>query len=257
MEVQPERISSTPTSAVTVQVLNEDRILPLKSLTAKSRDYAVSATAAGVLTKTVLAPLDRLRLLYQLQGLLDLNESSKSSVAKTRSFKYRGLPHAFGTIYKEEGLVGFWRGNLANIIRSALVYATKFGTNDIMKEHLTVKTKKQHSSDLTVPQLMTAGAAAGVVQKLLTYPADLVAVRMAIGINVSSMTQQSQYRSILDCYVRTFKNEGIFGFYKGLLPTLLTGTPYVALQMTLFEIYRRYVCDMHSLCSWRNPLAVV
>lgn len=47
-------------------------------------------------------------------------------------------------------------------------------------------------------------------------------------------------QSIWSAVKRIHSTEGVRGFYKGFGPTLLTGVPYVMLQMTFFELYKRY-----------------
>lgn len=51
-------------------------------------------------------------------------------------------------------------------------------------------------------------------------------------------------QSIWGAVKRIKASEGLRGFYKGFGPTLLTGVPYVSLQMTFFELYNRYVATM-------------
>lgn len=49
----------------------------------------------------------------------------------------------------------------------------------------------------------------------------------------------SLHQGIMDCISRTLANEGPRALYNGYLPTLLSGTPYVALQMTCYELFQR------------------
>ena len=89
------------------------------------------------------------------------------------------------------------------------------------------------------------------MQKVVSHPMDVISVRVAIGINSQLLGGDGLYGGIFDCTRRVLVNEGIAGFYKGFLPTLLTGVPYVMLQMTLFELFRRYgALRCHS--AWRG-----
>lgn len=120
----------------TLSGMNTTFIDPRKHQSQKSSwDYAASAMMAGVVTKSTCAPLERIRLLYQVQGMFQ-----RSSI---ENVKYQSLIHTAKTIFNEEGLVGFWRGNGTNMIRAAVVYAVKFGTNDTIKERMMKKKKKK------------------------------------------------------------------------------------------------------------------
>lgn len=43
------------------------------------------------------------------------------------------------------------------------------------------------------------------------------------------------YKGIVDCGMSTFRMEGIRGVYKGMIPSMLAGVPYVGLQMTFYD----------------------
>eukprot|EP00922_Rhytidocystis_sp_ex-Travisia-forbesii_P005155 GHVS01007539.1.p1 GENE.GHVS01007539.1~~GHVS01007539.1.p1 ORF type:complete len:454 (-),score=86.40 GHVS01007539.1:363-1670(-) len=47
--------------------------------------------------------------------------------------------------------------------------------------------------------------------------------------------------SIYSIATSIYRSEGIAGYYKGFGPTLLTGVPYVMLQMTFFDLLRRHI----------------
>mmetsp|Transcript_13565 Transcript_13565/g.16836 ORF Transcript_13565/g.16836 Transcript_13565/m.16836 type:complete len:148 (-) Transcript_13565:844-1287(-) len=43
----------------------------------------------------------------------------------------------------------------------------------------------------------------------------------------------------MDVFRQTIRTEGVGGLYKGIAPTFLTGSPYVGLQMTFYEVFKR------------------
>ncbi|CAN6910336.1 unnamed protein product [Brassica oleracea] len=64
---------------------------------------------AAIVAKSAAAPIERVKLLLQNQGEL----------IKTRHLTrpYTGLGNCFVRIFREEGVLSFWRGNQANVIR--------------------------------------------------------------------------------------------------------------------------------------------
>lgn len=61
------------------------------------------------------------------------------------------------------------------------------------------------------------------------YPLDVVKTRLQLG---------QQDKGMMDCVVKTLKNEGIGGFYKGILPPILAETPKRATKFFTFEQYK-------------------
>uniref|UniRef100_A0A674EL97 Mitochondrial 2-oxodicarboxylate carrier n=1 Tax=Salmo trutta TaxID=8032 RepID=A0A674EL97_SALTR len=47
------------------------------------------------------------------------------------------------------------------------------------------------------------------------------------------------YKSLADCFRTIFRNEGIYGFYKGILPPILAETPKRAVKFFTFEQYKK------------------
>lgn len=218
----------------------------------KNKKYIFCGLLSGVITKTICAPFDRIRLLYQVQPMF--LQANATSAGESKAFKYRGVLRTAEKIVHEEGLKGLWRGNLMNTFRGGVCYATKFGINDGAKERLRTigslqkwfERRVESSSDPAktrerngVILSLMAGGTAGVLQKALSYPLDVVSVRMALGVNTKVLSNNCSYNGIADCIKKIWMTEGVSGFFKGFFPTLCTGVPYVALQMTFFDIYKK------------------
>jgi solute carrier family 25 (adenine nucleotide translocator) protein 4/5/6/31 len=71
-------------------------------------DFFMGGIAAAV-SKTVAAPIERVKLLLQNQDEL-LRQGRIEE-------PYRGILDCFRRTVKEEGVLALWRGNLANVIR--------------------------------------------------------------------------------------------------------------------------------------------
>ena len=82
------------------------------SMTSRSEKFSadlVMSGSAAVISKSAAAPIERVKLLLQNQG-----ELLKRGLLKK---PYRGVGDSFGRVLKEEGVLAFWRGNQANVIR--------------------------------------------------------------------------------------------------------------------------------------------
>lgn len=73
-----------------------------------SADFLMGG-AAAILSKSAVAPIERVKLLLQNQGEL----IKRGQLERP----YMGFSDCFKRIFKEEGLCSLWRGNQANVIR--------------------------------------------------------------------------------------------------------------------------------------------
>eukprot|EP01050_Picozoa_sp_SAG11_P010970 SAG11_NODE_1132_length_5752_cov_8.739685_2_plen_129_part_00 len=99
---------------------------------------------AGVVTKTTTAPLDRIKVLLQVQAM-----SGDAKVAT----KYSGIGGSALMILREEGIAAMWRGNTANCARIVPVYASRFAFNDLIKDAI-----KEPGQVVPVDPLFITGA---------------------------------------------------------------------------------------------------
>jgi hypothetical protein len=81
-------------------------------------------------------------------------------------------------------------------------------------------------------QKLLCGGLTGVTSVSITYPTDLVRRRMQLqGFDVSVPV----YNSVNDCIKKIWKNEGIKGFYRGLVATYIKIFPTIAIQFWALE----------------------
>uniref|UniRef100_A0A3Q3G024 Mitochondrial 2-oxodicarboxylate carrier n=1 Tax=Kryptolebias marmoratus TaxID=37003 RepID=A0A3Q3G024_KRYMA len=81
-----------------------------------------------------------------------------------------------------------------------------------------------------------AGGSAGLVEICLMHPLDVIKTRFQIQRGAGDPTS---YKSLGDCFRTIFRKEGIFGFYKGILPPILAETPKRAVKFFTFEQYKK------------------
>ncbi|GBG28681.1 Mitochondrial carrier protein [Hondaea fermentalgiana] len=208
------QVKDTETHVIKIQAEPSNSYMRIKQL--------VAGGGAGAITKTAVAPLERVKILLQVQGM-KMADRSKSD------FKYRGVLGTMRTVLKEEGVLALYKGNGANVLRVVPVYALKFTFNDTFKDMV-----RTSNEPLSFGQLIMAGTLAGLFQTCVTYPLETVRTRLTLGSGLGV-----QFNGITDVLVQTVRKEGIAGLYKGIGPTFLSGSPYVGLQMTFYEIFKR------------------
>ncbi|XP_037690796.1 mitochondrial 2-oxodicarboxylate carrier isoform X6 [Choloepus didactylus] len=77
-----------------------------------------------------------------------------------------------------------------------------------------------------------------LVEICLMHPLDVVKTRFQIQRGI---TDPNSYRSLGDSFRTIFRKEGLFGFYKGILPPILAETPKRAVKQPSTVGYARYI----------------
>ena len=93
-----------------------------------SKDFILDFVAGGVsaaVSKTVVAPLERVKILLQIQ------DASKH-IPKDQ--QYKGMIDCFSRVNKEQGFLSFWRGNVVNVVRYFPTQALNFAFKDTYKK---------------------------------------------------------------------------------------------------------------------------
>eukprot|EP00878_Enallax_costatus_P046013 GHUV01055581.1.p1 GENE.GHUV01055581.1~~GHUV01055581.1.p1 ORF type:complete len:258 (+),score=54.84 GHUV01055581.1:106-879(+) len=175
--------------------------------------------AAGAIARTATAPLDRIKLLFQVQAVASSGTSANA---------YTGVGQAAAKIFREEGFLAFWKGNGVNIIRIFPYSAAQLAANDSYKRLLA-----DDHGELTVPRRLLAGACAGMTATALTHPLDTVRLRLAL--------PNHPYKGAIDAASSMVRTEGVKSFYKGLAPTLVGIAPYAALNFASYDLLKKTV----------------
>lgn len=181
---------------------------------------------AGAIAKTCTAPLDRLKIIMQISGA---NQQSAAAKAAAEG----GLIPAFIAIGKSEGIKGYWKGNVPQVVRILPYSSAMLNSYEFYKAQMTNK----ETGKLSVPARLAAGAAAACTATLVTYPLDIIRLRLSIDPNMTSMSQVAT--SIL-------KEEGPKAFFKGLPATCISISPYSALNFCAFDLFKKVLPEGDS-----------
>lgn len=175
--------------------------------------YLIAGGVAGATSRTATAPLDRLKVVLQVQ-----------------TAQARIMP-AIRDIWKEGGALGFFRGNGLNVLKVAPESAIRFYTYEMLKQFIVNAKGEGAKADIGVSLL--AGGIAGAVAQTTIYPMDLVKTRLQLyatnGGKVPNLMAMSR-----DIWVQ----EGPRAFYRGLVPSLIGIIPYAGIDLTAYETFK-------------------
>lgn len=195
--------------------------------------HLLSVGVSGTASRTMVAPLERLKILMQTQTL------ASSEV------RYKGTFSGLRVMYHEETNIwraGF-RGNGANVLRIIPNAAIQLAVVDILHRAIDIRNSSLQSSGVGGGSLrkepskpvsaIAIGGIAGMAAAAATYPLDYVRGRLTV-----MNSRNEPYSGTVDGLRKSLRQEGVMSLYRGLTPTLLGVFPYVGLSFSMYEMLR-------------------
>ena len=146
---------------------------------------------AGIVAKTAIAPAERVKMTFQIS---------------TENFTIAGAISKGLNIVKSNGILALWRGHSTTVLRVAPYAGISYAVHDFTEQSLQ---SYYQTKTLSFSGKFLSGSMGGVVGTLLTYPLDVLRVRLAL---IPKST-----------WLSTLKQGGLF---HGIQPTLLGIIPY-------------------------------
>jgi len=187
----------------------------------------LAGVAAGV-SKTAAAPIERVKLLVQNQG----------EVLKTGRLKepYKGIIDCATRVLTEEGILSFWRGNMANVIRYFPTQALNFAIKPVVSRMFNVKKSDGYWTFFGAN--IASGGFAGVGSLFFVYSLDFVRTRLANDKKSAKGGGERQFNGMLDVYKKIIQTDGVFGLYRGFVISALGIFIYRGLYFGLYDSFK-------------------
>ncbi|KAJ3155004.1 mitochondrial thiamine pyrophosphate transporter [Geranomyces variabilis] len=183
---------------------------------------ALAGASGGVVSRVVIAPLDVIKIRLQLQtDVRQLAARVDPSAAK-----YTGVVQACSRILREEGYRGLWKGNLSAEYLYLTYGAVQFYT---YHEYSAYLHRISSSLPIAIPTELFAGALAGCTATVATYPFDLLRTRFAM-----QGASGGPYTSLLSAVRQIYAAEGVHGFYRGVVPSVLQMAPQMGIVFAAY-----------------------
>jgi solute carrier family 25 (mitochondrial carrier protein), member 16 len=143
-----------------------------------SRYHAQIANAIDFQAKTLVAPLDRVKILFQ---------ASSPQFAKYTG-SWFGVAQALKDIYRVDGSKGLFRGHSATLLRIFPYAAIKFLAYEQIRAVLITGPEQE-----TPFRRLISGSLAGVTSVFFTYPLEVIRVRLAFETKRDSRSSLSHH----------------------------------------------------------------
>ncbi|CAL0301603.1 unnamed protein product [Lupinus luteus] len=195
--------------------------------------HASAGAISGGISRSVTSPLDVIKIRFQVQ--LEPT-SSWTSLRKDLSApsKYTGMLQATKDIFREEGIRGFWRGNVPALLMVMPYTAIQFTVLHKLKTFASGSSKPEDHVNLSPYLSYVSGALAGCAATVGSYPFDLLRTILA------SQGEPKVYPTMKSAFIHIFKARGFPGVYAGLSPTLVEIIPYAGLQFGTYDTFKRW-----------------
>eukprot|EP00918_Siedleckia_nematoides_P006007 GHVU01013112.1.p1 GENE.GHVU01013112.1~~GHVU01013112.1.p1 ORF type:complete len:329 (-),score=43.31 GHVU01013112.1:268-1182(-) len=176
-----------------------------KQHTSFAFDFLAGGVSAAI-SKTVVAPIERVKLLLQTQD-------SKPEIQSGKVPRYTGIINCFTRVAKEQGASTLWRGNFANVVRYFPTQAFNFAFKDTFKRMFPQCDKNNEFMKFLFYN-MASGSLAGAASLSIVYPLDFARTRLAADVGKAN---EREFQGLGDCLRKTTQRTGFGSLYRGFV----------------------------------------
>ncbi|KAL4268079.1 mitochondrial carrier family protein [Pleurotus pulmonarius] len=220
----PPLLGVTPIFALSFWAYDASKKLILSATPNRSSDVLSTGelAAAGFLsavpTTLVTAPVERAKVLLQIQGQ---GGSGR---------QYTGVLDVMKHLYKEGGMRSIFRGSFATLARDGPGSAAYFAAYEVTKKALTPAGATP--ADLNLGAIIFAGGTAGVAMWAIAIPPDVLKSRL-------QSAPTGTYSGFMDCARKTIAQDGVAALWKGFGPAMGRAFPANAATFLGVEASRK------------------
>lgn len=199
-----------------------------------NKDFLLDFVAGGIsaaVSKTIVAPLERVKILLQVQ------DASKHIPVDQH---YKGINDCFKRVYHEQGFLSFWRGNVVNVIRYFPTQALNFAFKDTYKNIFMKGVDQKTEFWKFFAANLASGGCAGATSLLIVYPLDFARTRLAA--DVGKALGDREFKGLVDCIAKCYKADGLIrGLYPGFISSVQGIVIYRAIYFGAYDTAKAMV----------------
>ncbi|XP_023224437.1 mitochondrial folate transporter/carrier-like isoform X1 [Centruroides sculpturatus] len=184
--------------------------------------HMLAAAEAGVLTLFITNPI------WVVKTRLCLQYAECNTALPTTKV-YKGTLDALIKVYKYEGISGLYKGFLPGMF-GVSHGALQFMAYEEMKKFYANYYNLPPDAKLGTLEYLNFAALSKLFAASVTYPYQVVRARL--------QDQHKSYAGVVDVLKKTWRFEGIRGFYKGLPAYLIHVTPNICIVFLVYEKFR-------------------
>jgi solute carrier family 25 (mitochondrial carnitine/acylcarnitine transporter), member 20/29 len=168
-------------------------------------EHFIAGIAAGTAEWFIGHPLDTIRI----RVIAGTTANGGLPVAGT----YQQLVRGFSSM---KGISSLYRGSVSELLSAAIGGSLLFGVNNMLKRGFGVSALRQEKDNSISLGLVAAAGATGFFDALVYKPLEVIKLKMQVASEAPS--------SFIQFTKKFFRERGVAGLYRGLLPTLIRET---------------------------------
>jgi len=201
-----------------------------------------SGAGAGICATMVSYPFDICRTVFASRGLSTQQQKGELRASTTKIRPPSTIKECAISIYQQRGIRGFYAGSAPAVVQIVPYMGLNFAIYDFL-----IRERENSQSSKSVGLSGYAGSISGAVSKIIVYPMDTIKKRIQIQSVFGAPTKNGiLYNGIWDCIATTTRTEGVLGFYRGLLPSVLKTTLGSGLSFTFFRSTKNLLEEIHD-----------
>eukprot|EP00038_Savillea_parva_P019172 m.26681 g.26681 ORF g.26681 m.26681 type:complete len:298 (-) comp4337_c0_seq1:1899-2792(-) len=186
----------------------------------------IAGGSSGAIASFICVPCDLMKVRLQVDGMVT------GSVRK-----YSGMMDCMRQIYAEKGITGMWRGSGPTIGRATVLAAVEMSSYDEIKQQLL---SRDLIEDKTASGVFVCAVASGFFCAVFSSPFDVVKSRV-MGQPVGPDGAGKLYSGMIDCFVKSARNEGVLSLWKGFFPNWARLGPRGVICFLVMEGLNSYI----------------
>ena len=196
---------------------------------------AIAGSLGGLAQVPLAVPMELVRIRMQVQGVGEKGKSFFSLHQTSRAHRlYENSLDCATKLYRSHGLPGLYQGVLVTICRDVPGCAVYYAMWEYLCRKFTQMDETRH--DMSVPSLMMAGGLCGVAGWASVYPLDVMKTRLQI----DGAGSAPEYTGMLDCIAKSYRQEGVRVFFRGITATIVRAFPCNAATLMAYALVNRY-----------------
>nr|GAT57672.1 predicted protein [Mycena chlorophos] len=187
--------------------------------------YFIAGGFAGAASRTVVSPLERLKIIQQVQP-------------QSSSTQYKGVWRSLVRMWREEGFRGFMRGNAINCVRIVPYSAVQFTAYETFKREMVCFFWLQGARHTQTFDCRCSGGNMLSFHHISTRFGNLAKAALSAAYHTSSSYAASEL-TIVGMTRKIVREEGgARALYRGLVATAMGVAPYVGINFAAYEFLR-------------------
>lgn len=195
------------------------------------RPYLSNALALDVLSSSSAAALSSLLVqpFFVLKTRRVLDQKEGLGARRTAALAKE--------LYAQHGLRGFYRGFPLSVALGLHGVVQVSSYNYLKELAIRISEDKENTGKVT----FAIGMCSRFLASIFLYPLTTVRTRFQQNQYVEGL-QGQKYKSIRDVASKTWSQEGMRGFYKGMVPMLIRTMPIQGVFFNVYEMSKKFAC---------------